>query len=97
MLIQPQVSNDSEIRVGSPPSTGIFLPRYLPPSRLEYASHLPSGEHMAGLSSGPLVSCFRFPPVESMRQMPMALDASCAAPENKMERPGSQEMGAKAG
>src|SRR5215470_5369419 len=67
--MHPQASASSEIGVGVPPSTETRSAKFLPFTAPSNISHLPSGEHIAGVSKSPVVICLMLPPCASIRQM----------------------------
>src|SRR5580704_1798724 len=91
--MQPQASASSEIGVGAPPSTETRSAIFLLFTVASYISHLPSGEHIAGVSRSPVVICLMFPPCASMRQIFILGFPSRSAEPKKMYLPSAHETG----
>src|ERR1700722_17635559 len=91
--MQPHASASSEIGVGVPPSTEIRSAIFLLFTVASYINHLPSGEHIAGVSESPVVICLMLPPCASMRQMFSFGFPSRSAEAKKMYLPSAHETG----
>src|ERR1700743_807186 len=91
--MQPQASASSEIGVGVPPSTEMRSAIFLLFTVASYINHLPSGEHIAGVSPSPVVICLMLPPCASMRQMLTLGFPSRKAEPKKMYPPAAHETG----
>src|SRR5215475_8897757 len=91
--MHPQASASSEIGVGVPPSTETRSAKFLPFTVPSNISHLPSGEHIAGVSMSPVVICLMLPPCVSMRQMLYLGFPSRSAEPKKMYLPSAHDTG----